>query len=96
MTAYRLSKCLECGITYRPRRWDQSYCKKPCNLKAHNRDAVRGALIFALAYRWRADRKGAKGYLRALCGLLAKFRQEDAALGRPMPKLTKEQQGLMA
>lgn len=88
---YATTVCPECHNPYKPRRWDQVFCKKSCTLRARNRDASRGALILGLAYGWRADRKNGQAYLRGLCRTLAKFIQEDRAAGRKAPRLTAEQ-----
>lgn len=90
------SKCPECMEIYTPIRRDQVYCRRSCNMVARNREACRGALIYALAMRWRADRGQSQAYLKGLCRLLSKFRQEDVDAGRPLPRLTKDHLGCMA
>ena len=86
---YQTTICPDCLAAYTPKRWDQRYCSAKCNEAANNEAKRRGAEIYALAYHWRFDRANAKASMRAMCRLIAGWREADA--GKALPPLSRKQ-----
>lgn len=83
-----MSKCQECGITYRPRtgrgRPNTIFCTPACGKTFNNRRMRRGAELYDLFRAMRRDRAKAKdlGVWNAMCVLDMVWQEEDDAAGR--------------
>jgi hypothetical protein len=90
--------CAECGVEFKPTRNHQSFCSDAHKKTFHNRAAVEGRAIIALAKAWRASRN-AKGNspealairevgnkaLSEMVSIVDGFMAEDKDAGRPSP-----------
>jgi hypothetical protein len=76
--------CAECGVTFKPRRYDQDFCASKCGAVQANREMVRAKRLYRALYHWRMSRDNKEDFA-FVCREIASWAEADKAAGRKRP-----------
>lgn len=85
---YRVTRdCAECGTSFVYRRIGDLFCSTKCRKTMHNREMIRGRLVYRVAYWWRKGRGqgDAKGMFQEMCRVIDEWHAEDHEKKLPRP-----------